>query len=134
MGNFFARIACYIGLNSEDECYCIENPEEYECICTLNPEECYIEECGTYEEWYDDPDPDPPEGFSDLVPLGANPNTITVSGVSYAAMMASHVMVIMSDIIKGGGFIGGGPYGISETWAQYDATSQERSQPAIQKA
>ena len=116
MGNLFARLACFLGLKSEGECYCIENPD----AC--------MDWCGTEDPWYDDPDPDPPEGFSELVPLGANPDTVTVSGQDIGALMANDIMVILSAKIKGGGFIAGAPFVMNESY--YDQgfeTSEEIS-------
>jgi poly(3-hydroxybutyrate) depolymerase len=45
-----------------------------------------------------------------LPPLGANPDTITISGYSTGAYMAQAMTIIFSETIKGCGEVGGGPY------------------------
>jgi poly(3-hydroxybutyrate) depolymerase len=45
-----------------------------------------------------------------LPPLGANPDTITISGYSSGAFMAQAMTVIFSKTIKGCGEVGGGVY------------------------
>lgn len=45
-----------------------------------------------------------------LPPLGANPDTVTVSGYSAGGYMAQMLHVIYSKTIKGCGWVGSGPY------------------------
>ena len=47
-------------------------------------------------------------------------DSITVSGFSAGAFMASQLLVIHSDIIKGAGVVCGGPYGFFFEHAQKD--------------
>ena len=48
--------------------------------------------------------------FDKLPALCANPATVTVSGFSAGAFMASQMHFIFSDMIKGAGLISGGPF------------------------
>ena len=50
-----------------------------------------------------------------LPSLGANPHTVTISGFSGGAFMATHMHVIYSKTIKGAGIIAGGPFGVPTT-------------------
>ena len=45
-----------------------------------------------------------------LPSLGADPNSVTVSGFSYGSTMAGDLHVIFSETIKGSGNIAGTPY------------------------
>ena len=54
-----------------------------------------------------------------LPPMGADPNTITISGFSSGAFMSTNLNVIYSSFIKGAGLVSGGPYG----W--YDQLKEE---------
>ena len=47
--------------------------------------------------------------------LGANPNTVTVSGYSLGGYMAQDLAIIYSEKIKGVGTVGAGPYN-NELW------------------
>ena len=49
-------------------------------------------------------------GIERLPSLGVRTNTITVSGFSAGAFMASHLHLIYSDVIKGCGLISGGAF------------------------
>lgn len=72
---------------------------------------------------YEDLDGDPPVGFTNLVPLGGNPNTITVSGFSSGSTMSDQLAVIMSSTFKGAGLICGGPWDSINVWK----TSEDRT-------
>ena len=47
-----------------------------------------------------------------LVPLGANPDNVSISGYSLGAFMAMEMGVIFSSKFKGVGIFGGGTYGV----------------------
>ena len=101
MGNFFARIGCWIGIGDEKDCYCIKNPDDYYCESKDGD--------GKDDDW-EDTDPDPPADQASLVPLGANAATVTVSGYSSGGMMSNIIMILMSDSIMGAGMIAGTPF------------------------
>ena len=46
-----------------------------------------------------------------MPPLGGDPDTITLSGMSAGSYMSNTLHLIMSDTIKGVGLYEGGPYG-----------------------
>lgn len=46
-----------------------------------------------------------------LPPMGAESDTVTVSGISGGSFAASQLHVIFSDMIQGSGLLIGGPYG-----------------------
>ena len=45
-----------------------------------------------------------------LPALGADPNTVTITGYSSGAMLAEILYLSYSDLFKGAGFIAGSPY------------------------
>ena len=49
-----------------------------------------------------------------------DPESITVSGFSAGGFMASHLLVIHSDLFRGAGVVCGGPYGFFVEHAQVD--------------
>ena len=60
-----------------------------------------------------------------LPSLDGNPNTVTISGFSAGAFMATQMHVINSQTIKGAGIVGGGPYGISQySYKQHNTTAE----------
>lgn len=52
----------------------------------------------------------------DLPAFGAEPNSITISGISGGSFAANFLHVIYSDTIHGAGLMIGGPYGDDSTW------------------
>jgi predicted esterase len=101
MGNFFARIGCWLGIGDEKDCYCIQNPDD--------------EYCGGKEDSGKDgdteyTDPEPPADQASLLQFGANAATVTVSGYSSGGMMSNIIMILMSDTISGAGMIAGQPF------------------------
>ena len=48
-----------------------------------------------------------------LLPLGVNPDTMTISGYSLGSYMATEIAVIHSSKFQGLGIIGGGLYEVS---------------------
>lgn len=63
-------------------------------------------------------------GTTSIPPLGANPDTITISGFSSGSFMSTHMHVIFSDIIKGAGCMAGGPYHGEKMWNVTDTAEQ----------
>ena len=53
--------------------------------------------------------------------LGANPDTVTISGFSSGSYMSTHLHVIFSDTIKGAGMMAGGPYHVGRIWNVTDS-------------
>jgi len=52
-----------------------------------------------------------PDSDYPLPALGADPNTITISGFANGAYMAHNLNIIFSSFIKGAGLVSGGTYG-----------------------
>merc|ERR1712086_1025478 len=73
------------------------------CPSNMNWFECLYSDSYQSQSWHD----------SSLVlpALGADPQSVTVSGFAGGGIFASSVQLIYSDIIAGAGIIEGGPYG-----------------------
>ena len=57
-----------------------------------------------------------PWGEGSLRPMGANPDTVTVSGFSGGATMSNDILIIMSDTFKGAGLCSGASFGSNKYW------------------
>jgi len=56
-----------------------------------------------------------------LPAMGANPDTVTISGFSSGASFADHYYITHSDLIKGAGLLSGTDYGTIEEAQQYES-------------
>ena len=58
-----------------------------------------------------------PQTANSLPALGADPNTVTFSGISGGGYMSNVMQIIHSKRVKGTGLVVGGPYGFD--WTGY---------------
>jgi poly(3-hydroxybutyrate) depolymerase len=72
-----------------------------------------------------------------LPSFGADPDSVTISGISGGSYTANQLHVVYSDLIKGAGLIIGGPYGDDITYSfenHFDVSQDNTAKVGIQKA